>query len=194
MAPLDARTLLYVARAEDRSGPWLWALDVESKVDAAGDLGPRALHVGVSQSRRPARRRHRRQADRQPVARAAARSARRGSRRAAVPAADARGRWRRASAGRRCSICPPAARATGCGGSRTDRRPKSGRARTGRCPSRPPCRRTDSRVAVVVRQEGKRHLRSCRRTAPTHGRWRRPSRSKGGGQGAPTGRRTARGS
>ena len=32
LAPLDARTLLYVARAEDRSGPWLWALDVESKV------------------------------------------------------------------------------------------------------------------------------------------------------------------
>ena len=29
MAPLDTRTLLYVARAEDRSGPWLWVLDVE---------------------------------------------------------------------------------------------------------------------------------------------------------------------
>jgi len=29
---LDARTLLYVARAEDWSGPWLWALDVERKV------------------------------------------------------------------------------------------------------------------------------------------------------------------
>ena len=32
LAPLDARTLLYVARAEDRSGPWLWAFDVERKV------------------------------------------------------------------------------------------------------------------------------------------------------------------
>jgi Tol biopolymer transport system component len=31
MAPLDTRTLLYVARAEDRSGPWLWALDVARK-------------------------------------------------------------------------------------------------------------------------------------------------------------------
>ena len=31
-APLDARTVLYVARAEDWSGPWLWALDVESKI------------------------------------------------------------------------------------------------------------------------------------------------------------------
>ena len=32
IAPLGPRTLLYVAPAEDRSGPWLWALDVESKV------------------------------------------------------------------------------------------------------------------------------------------------------------------
>jgi serine/threonine protein kinase len=31
LAPLDARTLLYVARADDGSGPWLWALDVEAK-------------------------------------------------------------------------------------------------------------------------------------------------------------------
>jgi serine/threonine protein kinase/Tol biopolymer transport system component len=32
LAPLDTRTLLYVARAEDWSGPWLWALDVDRKV------------------------------------------------------------------------------------------------------------------------------------------------------------------
>jgi serine/threonine protein kinase len=31
MAPLDAGTLLFVARAEDWSGPWLWSLDVESR-------------------------------------------------------------------------------------------------------------------------------------------------------------------
>jgi Tol biopolymer transport system component len=31
IAPLDTRRLLYVARAEDRSGPWLWALDIERK-------------------------------------------------------------------------------------------------------------------------------------------------------------------
>ena len=31
LTPIDSRTLLYVARDEDRSGPWLWALDVESK-------------------------------------------------------------------------------------------------------------------------------------------------------------------
>jgi len=31
-APLDRRTLLYIARADDGSGPWLWSLDVETKV------------------------------------------------------------------------------------------------------------------------------------------------------------------
>jgi Tol biopolymer transport system component len=32
LALIDPRTLLYVALAEDRSGPWLWSLDVETKV------------------------------------------------------------------------------------------------------------------------------------------------------------------
>jgi Tol biopolymer transport system component len=32
LAPIDARTLLYVASAENGSGPWLWSLDVETKV------------------------------------------------------------------------------------------------------------------------------------------------------------------
>ena len=32
LALLDDSTLLYVARADDRSGPWLWSLDVETKV------------------------------------------------------------------------------------------------------------------------------------------------------------------
>jgi Tol biopolymer transport system component len=32
ITPLDPRTLLYVAPAEDRSGPWLWALDVDEKI------------------------------------------------------------------------------------------------------------------------------------------------------------------
>jgi Tol biopolymer transport system component len=39
LAPLDARTLLYVARAADRSGPWLWALDVETKATRRVSLG-----------------------------------------------------------------------------------------------------------------------------------------------------------
>jgi Tol biopolymer transport system component len=32
LAPIDPRTLLYVARAEDGSGPWLWSLDIETRV------------------------------------------------------------------------------------------------------------------------------------------------------------------
>ncbi len=39
LAPLDSRRLLYVARAEDRSGPWLWALDVESGVSSRVPAG-----------------------------------------------------------------------------------------------------------------------------------------------------------
>ncbi|HET7696335.1 MAG TPA: protein kinase [Vicinamibacterales bacterium] len=30
LAPLDSRRFLYVARAEDRSGPWLWSVDVDT--------------------------------------------------------------------------------------------------------------------------------------------------------------------
>jgi Tol biopolymer transport system component len=32
LAPIDQRTLLYIAVADDGSGPWLWSLDVETKV------------------------------------------------------------------------------------------------------------------------------------------------------------------
>jgi Tol biopolymer transport system component len=32
LSMLDARTLLYVSRGDDRSGPWLWSLDVPSRV------------------------------------------------------------------------------------------------------------------------------------------------------------------
>ena len=39
LAPLDSRTLLYVAPAEDRSGPWLWALDVERKISHRASSG-----------------------------------------------------------------------------------------------------------------------------------------------------------
>ena len=50
IAPLDTRTLLYVARAEDRSGPWLWALDVERK--ATRRLSPGlGQYTSVSASR-----------------------------------------------------------------------------------------------------------------------------------------------
>jgi Tol biopolymer transport system component len=39
LAPIDPRTLLYVARAEDGSGPWLWSLDVETKVTRRATSG-----------------------------------------------------------------------------------------------------------------------------------------------------------
>jgi Tol biopolymer transport system component len=42
LAPLDARTLLYVSRSGDRSGPWLWALDVERR-------NARRLSTGLGQ-------------------------------------------------------------------------------------------------------------------------------------------------
>ena len=38
-ALIDARTLLYVAREEDGSGPWLWALDVERKTTTRVSTG-----------------------------------------------------------------------------------------------------------------------------------------------------------
>jgi Tol biopolymer transport system component len=31
LAPVDSRTVLYTARADDGSGPWLWALDVDTQ-------------------------------------------------------------------------------------------------------------------------------------------------------------------
>ena len=39
LAPIDRRTVLYTTRAEDRSGPWLWALDVDRKVTRRVSLG-----------------------------------------------------------------------------------------------------------------------------------------------------------
>jgi serine/threonine protein kinase/Tol biopolymer transport system component len=31
VAPIDARTLLYIADSSDRTGPWLWSLDIETR-------------------------------------------------------------------------------------------------------------------------------------------------------------------
>ena len=50
LTPIDSRTLLYVARAEDWSGPWLWALDVESKVTRRATAGLEQ-YTSVSASR-----------------------------------------------------------------------------------------------------------------------------------------------
>ncbi|MEO6759095.1 MAG: DNA-binding protein, partial [Saprospiraceae bacterium] len=37
--PIDERTLLYIARSEEGSGPWLWALDVQTKSTRRVSLG-----------------------------------------------------------------------------------------------------------------------------------------------------------
>jgi Tol biopolymer transport system component len=50
LAPLDSRRLLYVARAEDRSGPWLWALDVQTGVSTRVPSGV-DQYTSVSASR-----------------------------------------------------------------------------------------------------------------------------------------------
>jgi Tol biopolymer transport system component len=44
LAPLDTRTLVYVGRAPDGSGPWLWSLDLDRR-----NARPRRLTVGVEQ-------------------------------------------------------------------------------------------------------------------------------------------------
>ena len=54
-APLDTHTVLYVATAEDGSGPWLWALDVERKVSRRVTFGlERYLSVAASADARRA--------------------------------------------------------------------------------------------------------------------------------------------
>ena len=50
LAPLNPRTLLFVARAADWSGPWLWALDVESKATRRVTVGLEQ-YTSVSASR-----------------------------------------------------------------------------------------------------------------------------------------------
>ncbi len=50
LAPIDVRTVLYVARAEDWSGPWLWALDVETRITRRVTTGLQK-YTSVSASR-----------------------------------------------------------------------------------------------------------------------------------------------
>ena len=179
LAPLDLRTLLYVARAEDWSGPWLWALDVESKVT-------RRVTAGLEQY----------------TSVSASRDGRRVVATVANPTASL---WRvplldrlvedrdaqpyhvpteRALAprfgGTSLFYLSLSARGTGDGLWRV----QNGQAfevRKGAdgVLSEPPAVSPDgSRVAVVVDSRGNGTSPSCRPTAPTHEPWRRPSRSK----------------
>ena len=153
--------------------------------DTPRDLGRRAIHVGVGQPRRPARGRHRRQPQREPVARAAARSAGRRSRRTALPAAGA-DRSGAGAALRRDVVVLSV-------------RPRDGR-RTLEGPGRTGVRSLEERGRGIVRAargvagrtaawpsssdtRGNGTCRSCRRTARTHRRWRRPSNQGAAGQG-----------
>ena len=193
LVPLDLRTLLYVARAEDWTGPWLWALDVESKVDAPCDHGLEQF-TSVSASR-DGRRVVATVASPRPPCGARRRSI--GSWRNATPSptlCQPNGPWRRASAARRCSTSRslPVGPATASGGSE---RPglRSAQGRRQRI-VRAPCRVAGWQPRGGRRQTARKAAprRSCRQTAPTHEPWRRRSTSKAGRSEAPqTGRPTA---
>ena len=127
LAPLDARTALYVARAADWSGPWLWSLDVQTKTTRRVSVGlPQYISVAASRD------------GRRVVATVAHPTASLWK----VPLLDGAAgeadvqpyrsrcrpieRWARASGERLSSTCRAAEPATGCGSSRADKRPKSG--------------------------------------------------------------------
>ena len=88
LAPLNPRTLLYVAQPAGPVGPVVVESGHSHISDAPRQLGPRAVHVGVGQPGRPAHRRHVGESQRGAMERAAARRPGRGSRRAAISAAD----------------------------------------------------------------------------------------------------------
>jgi Tol biopolymer transport system component len=53
LTPIDARTILFVAPDQDRSGPWLWALDVERRATHRLNVGlDRYLSIAASADRR----------------------------------------------------------------------------------------------------------------------------------------------
>ena len=128
---------------------------------APRDRGPRAIHVRVGQPRRPSRGRDRGKPHGQPVARAVARSARRGSRCAALPCANRTGPG--ATLRRDVAVLSVALRPW------DRRRALAWQVQNGQAfevrkgadgvLSEPPAVSPDgSRVAVVVRQQGKRRL------------------------------------
>ena len=66
---LDARTLIYSAAAEDGSGRWLYAIDVEHRIPhrVSSGIAEQYLSVAVSRDPTAASRHHHRHSHRQPV-------------------------------------------------------------------------------------------------------------------------------
>ena len=159
LAPLDSRTLLYVARAEDWSGPWLWALDVESK-------GTRRVTVGLEQYTSVSASRN----GRRVVATVANPTAslwrvpvldRLVEERDAQPySVQPNAPWRRGSVGGRCFIFAlrPRDRRRALAGIRNGQAFEVRRGADGVLAEPPAASPDGSRVGVVVRQQGKRRI------------------------------------
>jgi hypothetical protein len=187
ITPLDTRTLLYIARADDRSGPWLWSLDVESKISRRVSSGL-GQYTSVSASRDGRRvvttvanptsscGGCRYSIERRPIATRCPIRCRR------------RGRSPRGSPERRCSIYPPAEPVTGCGAPRVDGRPKSGTAEAEPCSNRPRCRPTAAAPPSSSGVRGSGSWSSFPRTAGAHARWLHRSRFKAPRAGTAVGR------
>jgi len=133
--PLDERTLLYVGEDQDGAGPWLWALDVETRVTRRLSFGlEKYTSIAASADRR----------------RLAAVVANPVANLWSVPVLDhaategdvqpypRRERWRHALPERPCTICRRSVAAMACGASRTDRRRRYGEVPGVRCWNRPP--------------------------------------------------------
>ena len=125
------------------------------------DRGPRAIHVRVGQPGRPSRGRDRGKPHGQPVARAVARSARRGSRCAALPRANRTGpgaTLRRDVAVLSVALRPWDRRRALAWRVQNEQAFEVRKGADGVLSEPPAVSPDGSRVAVVVRQQGKRHL------------------------------------
>jgi hypothetical protein len=157
LAPIDSRALLYVSRAEDWSGPWLWARRSEQGPHRVSSGPDRYISGAVATA---SCRRHRRQstASLWTKCRFSIGSSR--SRRPAVSGDNGAGTGAVTLA--KSLFYLSAAKLGTAWRFRDGGRPKSGRARTGRCRSRL-VSPDGGGVAVVVRQEEAAST-ICRRT------------------------------
>ena len=125
--PVDSRTVLYVARDEHGSGPWLWAIDVETKVRTRVSVGAERYLSSSRQLRCPSARGHGREIDRYLVDRPYFRRYSGRARGEAVRARHSPARGLRDSTARRCSISLQAVQVTGYGARKARRPLRSGK-------------------------------------------------------------------